>query len=200
MLLHVVPGQPACLNSPSPHKLPPTRGLGLSAPERNAGSQVPLRPRELRVIGTSLPTSCLAAACRLRRSCHRHRVPVALPRSGCPVRRSRHPAAIAQSLLPPLPAAFCGRVPRLRRSPRPQKRRATFKQQPVTNLQTRTPTPRTPSTACCPLLDPAYTLRINQQGVRFAHVHLFTPLRRRPPGAGRVAFHCGARLARVERL
>ena len=94
MLPHVVPGQPACLNSQSTDKLPPIRGPGLSAPERNAGSQVPMRPREFRVIVTSLPASRLAAACRLRRSCHRRRGPVALTRSGCPVRRSRHPAAL----------------------------------------------------------------------------------------------------------
>ena len=31
-----------------------------------------------------------------------------------------------------------------------------------------------------------------------AHVSVLPPLRRRPPGAGRVAFCCGARLARVE--
>ncbi len=36
ILLHVVQGQPACLDSPSPNKLPPEDIPGLSAPERNA--------------------------------------------------------------------------------------------------------------------------------------------------------------------
>jgi len=68
----------------------------------------------------SLRASQLAAACRLCQSGRRARGPVNLPRSGCPVCRSQHPAAFAQSLLPPLPAAFCARVQRLCRSPRPQ--------------------------------------------------------------------------------
>ena len=52
-------------------------------------------PRKLRESSClSLRATRLAAAYRLRRSCHRPRGPVALPRSGCPVRRSRHPAAL----------------------------------------------------------------------------------------------------------
>ena len=115
--------QPVRLDCPRPTSCPHRRSPGLSAPERNASSQVPLRPRELRVIVTSLPASRLAAACRLRQTSHRDPGPVTLPRSGCPVRRSRHPATFTEPpapLLPPLPAAFCGRVPRRCRDPRPQ--------------------------------------------------------------------------------
>ena len=98
-------GQPACLHSPSPHKLPPGEFPGLSAPMWKARSQSRLRPRKLRVIRLSLRSCCLAAACRLRRSCRRDRGPVTLPRSGCPVRRSRHPAAFPGPPATPPPAA-----------------------------------------------------------------------------------------------
>ena len=189
MPLHILlvatgaPGQPntrtSCPQRPTP---------GLSAPERNAGSQVPLRPRELRVIATSLPASRVAAACRLRQSCHRDRGPVALPRSGCPVHRSHHPAAVAQSLLPATPRGILRSRSAATPRPTPAKRRAILRQQQPTN-------PLTPR-----LLDPAYALRINQQGVRSAHVRLLSPCVDGPPGAGRVAFRCGARLARVVRL
>ena len=106
MLLHIVPGQPVCLDSPSPHKLPPRRHPGLSAPERNARSQRPAASSQ----APGHPAyrcraSRLAAACRLRRSCRRDRGPVALPRSGCPVRRSRHPAALSKPARAPPPAA-----------------------------------------------------------------------------------------------
>ena len=102
--------------SPPTALVPP----GLSAPKRKAHSQSRLRPHKLRVIRLSLRSSRVPAARCLRRSRRRDRGPVTPPRSGCPVRRSQHPAAFAQSLLPPLPAAFCARVQRLCRGPRPQ--------------------------------------------------------------------------------
>ena len=112
----------ACRRFPDQESPPAALLLpGLSAPKRKARSQSRLRPRKLRVIRLSLRSSRLAAACRLRQTCRRDRGPVSLPRSGCPVRRSQHPAAIAQSLLPPLPAAFCGRIPRLARVVAPAK-------------------------------------------------------------------------------
>ena len=49
--------------------------------------------------------SRLAAACHLRQSGRRHRGPVTLPRSGCPVCRSRHPAAFPSRPQSPPPAA-----------------------------------------------------------------------------------------------
>lgn len=119
-----------------PHVAP-----SLSAPERKDRSQSRLRPRKLRVIRLSLRSSRLAAACCLRRSCRRDRGPVALPRSGCPVRRSQHPAAFAQSLLPPLPAAFCGPGPQLRRSPCPQN--AVPYSQSIRRYRSKTPSPDT---------------------------------------------------------
>ena len=100
-----VPATTRSLDSAPPHKLPPEDSPGLSAPERKARSQKPdVCPRKLRQSsGLSLRATRLAAASRLRRSCHRPRGPVALPRSGCPVRRSRHPAAL-----------WCGRCLSLR--------------------------------------------------------------------------------------
>ena len=84
---------------------PPPLFPGLSAPIGKARSQSRLRPRKLRVIHLSLRSSRLAAACRLRQSCHPDRGPVALPRSGCPVCRSRHPAAFPCRPQSPPPAA-----------------------------------------------------------------------------------------------
>jgi hypothetical protein len=105
------PSRPAC--SPCRHVAafpdrrarPPPLFPGLSAPMRNASSQERLRPRKLRVIRPSLLACCVAAACRLRQTCRRDRGPVALPRSGCPVRRSRHPAALSKPAHAPPPAA-----------------------------------------------------------------------------------------------
>ena len=120
----------------------PEEHPGLSAPKRKcpqprpaASSQAPGHP--LTAAGISL-----AAACRLRRSCRRDRGPVALRRSGCPVRRSRRPAAFAEPpapLLPPLPAAFCGRVPRRCRDPRPQNAVPYQNNNQPTNYQPRPP-------------------------------------------------------------
>jgi len=141
----------------------------------------------------SLPRSRVAAACRLRRSCHRPRGPVALPRSGCPVRRSRHPAASRQSQpIAPPPPPRCILRSRSAATPRPTsaKRRAIFrhKTHPTTNQDPHTPR----------LLDPAYSLRPKQKGVRFAHVRFELPplgLMVPPRGPAR-CFRCGARLAR----
>jgi len=89
-------------------------GKQLKSSNAAPSQQPPLRRREPRPVGPheerpqsesdassqaaghplSLRPRCVAAAYRLRRSCHRPRGPIALPRSGCPVRRSRHPAAL----------------------------------------------------------------------------------------------------------
>lgn len=142
---HVVPGQPARLHSPSAHEHPPETTPGLPAPERKARSQSRLRPRKLRVIRLSLRSSRVAAACRLRRSCRRNRAPVPLPRSGCPVRRSRHPAALTKPPRAPPPAAPRGILrSRPAAPPRstPAKRRAIFINQSDHNNQPETPTPQ----------------------------------------------------------
>jgi len=183
--------EPSCRRFPD-QKSPPTTldRPGLSAPRRKARSQKQVAcPRRLREPSClSLRASRVAAACCLRRSCRRDRGPVSLPSSGCPVRRSQHPAAIAQPLLPPLPAAFCGRALRLSPPVTPAKRRAIFKQQPVTNLQTKSPYTPNPQHYVLPLLDPAYALWINQQGVRFAHVRLLPPCAVGPQGPGALLF------------
>ena len=96
------------------------------------------------------------------------------------------------SPLPHRPAAFCGSTATPR--PTPAKRRAIlFRQQtyPITNQDPHTQR----------LLDPTYALRIKQQGVRFAHVHLLHTPGAFGPSRGRLwPFCCGARLARVVRL
>jgi len=123
----------------------PKDSPGLSAPERKARSQKPdVCPRKLwQSSGLSLRATRLAAACRLRRSCHGPRGPVALPRSGCPVRRSRHPAAFAQSLLPATPRGVLRSRSAAPPRPTPAKRRVTFN-----NNQTITkPRPLCPETA-----------------------------------------------------
>jgi len=184
------PGQPIIRT-----RCPLKRHPGLSAPMRNASSQERLRPRNLRVIRSSLLASRLAAACRLRRSCHRHRGPVALPRSGCPVRRSRHPAARTAATHRPSPAtprhfavAFRGYAA--------AHARKTPCQIQTTDIPNKQPRPHTPR-----LLDPAYPLRIKQQGVSFAHVRLLHTPGAFGPSRGQLwAFCRGARLARVVRL
>ena len=74
----------------------PRNTPGLSAPKRKACSQKQaVCPRKLwQTSCLSLHASRLAAACRLRQSGRRVRGPVSLPRPGCPVCRSRHPAAL----------------------------------------------------------------------------------------------------------
>ena len=94
MLLHAVPGHPVWLDSPSPNKLSPQYIPGLSAPEGNA--RQPSVAASSQAVGhrrIADRASRLAAACRLRQSGRQDRGPVTLPRSGCPVCRSRHPAA-----------------------------------------------------------------------------------------------------------
>ena len=93
----------------------------------------------------------------------------------------------------PLPAAFCGRVPRLRRDPRPQ----NAVPYSTTTNQLPNQDPHTPR-----LLDPAYALRINQSGVRYAHVRFELPplgLMVPPRGPPR-RFCCGAAARAGERL
>ena len=106
MLLHVVPGQPACLDSPSPNNLPPydiPRPIG---PRKECPA--PKWRCVLASCGSSphrYRASRLAAACRLRQSGRRDRGPFTLPRSGCPVCRSRHPAAFPGRPQSPPPTA-----------------------------------------------------------------------------------------------
>ena len=120
----------------------PGENPGLSAPIWKARSQSRMRPRKLRVIRLSLRASCVAAACRLRRSCHRHRGPVVLPRSGCPVRRSCHSAALSKPTRAPPPAAPRGILPSCPAAPprsTPAKRRAILKQQSSTKTTNQDP-------------------------------------------------------------
>ena len=200
MLVHVVPGQPACLESPSPHKQPPHKSPGLSAPERNARSQKQVAcPRRLRESSClSLRASRLAAACRLRQSGRRDRAPVALSRSGCPVCRSHHPAAFPSHPQSPPPAAPRGILrSHLRLSPpvAPAKRRAIFFNHTDPIYQSRPPNPKRD------LFDPTLHSGSTRQGVRWRARSLpATPGAFRPSRGGLVAFSCGARLARVECL
>jgi len=96
MSRHAVPGTTRFPGQPSRHTGLPQQNPRPPGPMRKARSQkLDVCPRKLRESSClSLRATRLAAASRLRRSCHRSRGPVALPRSGCPVRRSRHPAAL----------------------------------------------------------------------------------------------------------
>ena len=169
----------------------PGRHPGLSAPKRKTRSQSRLRPRKLRVIRLSLRSCRVAAACRLRRSYHRHRGPVSLPRPAVPFVAAVIPPHVPSPPQSPPPATPRG-ILRSCSAATPQptlaKRRAIFSNQSARHYQSRPPYPR--------LLDPAYSLRINQKGVRFAHVALLPPCVFRPQGRT-LGFCCGARLARV---
>jgi hypothetical protein len=96
MPLHILLVATGLSGQPIAEQAAPRESPGLSAPERKARSQKQVVfPRKLREPSClSLRASRLAAACRLRQSCRRDRGPVALPRSGCHVCRSRHPAAL----------------------------------------------------------------------------------------------------------
>ena len=93
--LHILLVATGLLDRPSPHKLPPGKHPGLTAPKRKARSKNPAAVlASCGSSGFTLRASGLAAACRLRQSCRRDRGPVAYPRARHPVRRSRHPAAL----------------------------------------------------------------------------------------------------------
>ncbi len=163
--------QPVRPEAHHPHKLPPEetpRPIG--APKRNASSQERLRPRKLRVIRSSLLASRIAAACRLRQSCRRDRV----PRLPC------HEPGVPRHFA----VAFRGCA-----ATTPAKRRAIFRQQTYpTDYQD----PHTRR-----LLDPAYSLRPKQKGVRFAHVHLLHTPGAFGPSRGRLVARAAARGSRA---
>ena len=115
MPLHILLGATGFPASQSSHKPPQETHPGLSAPKRKARSQ-----------SACVLASCGSAAFTARLLC-----------SGC-INRSR-PA----NLSPNHPAAFCGRVPRLRRDPRPQKRRARIFNQSDIPINQDPPYPQT---------------------------------------------------------
>jgi len=171
MSRHTAPGTTRPLDSSQPHMPSPKDGdPGLLAPMRKARSQKPVvSPRKLRLSSClSLRATRLAAASRLRRSCHQHRGPVALPRSGRPAAPSiaLGDGGFAAAVIPPHPAAFCGRALRLSPPVSPVERRAIFNNHQQIQLQTKTPTPNTPSTSCCP----CFGLRIHSGPSRKACV------------------------------
>ena len=155
MLLHVVAGQPACLDRPSPHKLPPERprpvGPRKESPqsESAASSQAAGHTAFTAVFSCSgrMPSAsigppgswpCCPSTLRLSR-CALH----SLRRRR--VRRSHHPAALSKPTRAPPPAALRG-VLRSRAAATPQpvpaKRRAIFSNnQPIT--KPRPPHPKT---------------------------------------------------------
>jgi len=128
------------------HTSCPRRDPGLSAPKRKRCSQNPdAILTSSGCTGLSLRRSRPAVACRLRQSCRRDRGPVALPRSGCSVRCSRHPAALSKPARAPPPAAPRG-ILRSRSAAPPQstpaKRRAIFNNNQSIKYQTKTPIPQ----------------------------------------------------------
>ena len=146
MLLHVVPGQPVCLNSPSPHKLP-RRALAYRPPKGNGAvrsrmqsSQVPVAPACHCAVLVQRPHAvCVNRAAGIVALLPFHAPAVPFAAAIIPP----HCPSLPAPLLPPLPAAFCGRVPRLRRSPRPQN---AVPYSTTTNQSTIKPRPPYPET------------------------------------------------------
>jgi len=137
MPLHILLVATGLSGQPIAARTAPRNTPGLSAPKRKARSQKQVVcPRKLwQTSCLSLHASRLAAACRLRQSGRRVRGPVALPRPGCPVRRSRHPAALSKPARAPPPAAPRGILPSRPAAPprsTPAERRAILKQQSST--------------------------------------------------------------------
>jgi hypothetical protein len=104
MLLHVVPGQPACLDSPSPHKLPPriapacrppkgTRGQPSAAASSRAPGHRHIAARV--ACGGRMPSASIVPPASW---------PCRPSTTGCPVRRSRHPAALSKPAHTPPPS------------------------------------------------------------------------------------------------
>ena len=59
MLLHVVPGQPVCLDSPSPHKLPPERPRPIGPKKETVQSEAGCNPHRFRLHRlVTAPLSC----------------------------------------------------------------------------------------------------------------------------------------------
>ena len=102
-------GNQCCLDSPSPHKLPPREHPGLSAPTGKARSQKPDAVlASCGSSGLSLRAARLAAACRLRQSCRRDRDPVAHHESGVPFATAGIPPHCTKPP-PPTPRRFPGK-------------------------------------------------------------------------------------------
>ena len=134
----------------------------------------------------SLRASRLAAACRLRQSCRRDRGPVTLPRSGCPVCRSRHPAALPP--LEPFAPQGAGPLLLLRRAARARgsackRRQGKF---PLTPLSAR-------AISAAAFLSPTFSPRSNRipaRKARSSQEPRCVPCTHRPRGLRKLA-HAG---------
>ena len=162
--------QPVCLDSPAPHKLPPQdpRPVGpqMEGPQSEpaASSQAPGHPAFTAVFsfGARMPSASL--------------VPLAswpccpstlrLSRSPQPPSRRTVQAGPRPSSQPP-PAVILWARSAARRSPCPQNDRAFTLNNQTMQTNQRPPYPR--------LLDPTYSLRTNQEGVRDAHLDFLPP-------------------------
>ncbi len=166
-------------------------------PKKESTQSERMRPRKLRVIRCH----CALVVWRPHAGCvDRATGIVALLPFHDRLSRSPQPASRRSNRSRPAnpspnhPAAFCGRVPRLRRDPRPQN---AVPQSSINLTYQSIKTPHTPR-----LLDPYVSLRINQKGVRYAHVHFELPPWGLviPPGGSARWFSCGAAARAGERL
>jgi hypothetical protein len=174
MLLHAVPGQPACLDSRSPHKLPPEQDPRPVGPQKES-----VQP-EAGCLSSQAPGAILLVAARIsvsgRTSSASIRPPGSWPCHPSTLRlsRSSQPPSrrIAQPLLPPLPAAFCGRV-RGYATDHARKTPCHIR----TTINQLTANPR--------LFDPTFHFGSIRAVCAYAHVRLLPPLEPfAPQGAG----------------
>ena len=123
MPLHILLGATGLLVSPLSHKPPPETHPGLTAPKRKARSQ---SGRVLASCGPSAFTARLLCSGRMPSASIVP--PASWPCCPSTFRLSRSPQPASRRInrsrppnpSPNHPAAFCGRVPQLRRDPRPQ--------------------------------------------------------------------------------
>jgi len=183
MLLHVVPGQPACLDSPSPHTLPPEEwprpiGPRKESTEPEAGCLSSQAPGAILLVATCISVSGRMSSVSIG-------PPGSWPRQPATLWLSRLPQPASRRICPiPPPAAPRGilrsRPAALPRST-PAKRRAIFFYQPDNTYQSRPLSPR--------LLDPTFHFGSIKAVCADAHPRLVPPLEPfAPQGAGSLPF------------
>jgi hypothetical protein len=191
MILHFVPGQPVCLYSPSPHKLPLERPRPIGPKKETVQSEPGCNPRRLRlhrVVTAPFSSSGRKLSASIV-------PPGSWPRHPSTPRLSRSPQPSSRRIVQASPR------PSSRRSPRhfavassgsaavhARKTPCHIQTTTINQPTTQAPTPKNPQHYVLPLLDPAYSLRINQQGVRFAHVRPLPPCAVGPQGPGALLF------------
>ncbi len=174
MPLHVVPGQPACLDSPSPHKLPQTTTPAYRPPKGMPDTQASLRPRKLWFIAASLPGIWIGG----RMSSASIEPPGSWPRHPSTLRLSRLPQPPSRRIPKPPSIPSTHRTPRhfavascgYRRRSRPQN---AVPYSSINQTVSINQDPLTPGETCLIL---RYTPDQPGKVCAEAHVHLLPPL------------------------